>query len=150
MVTPIQEWQPQVEDVTLPSGKVVQLKRPDMVELINGDGDVPDLLSSLILDLTQNNMGKRQEVTVTKDNLPQIMASMNVICKACFVVPQLWDNNTADETHIPIKWVAFNDKAFVMAWALGGQYEAARAFPQESNGHLETVPGGDAVPTKAK
>lgn len=149
MVTPIHEWAPQAEEVTLPSGKVARLKRPDLVAMITGDGDVPDLLSNLILDMTQNNMGARQEVVIDKETLPQIMKSMDVIACACFVEPKVWQKDVAEGEYIPVQWIPFNDKATVMAWALGGQYQAAKTFPPEPNGHLGAVPPGEPVSGKA-
>jgi len=148
MVTPINEWMPQAEEITLPSGKVALLKRPDLVAMISGDGEVPDLLSNLILDMTQNNMGQRQELTIDKETLPQIMKSMDVIAIACFVTPKLWTKDAAEGEYIPVAWVPFNDKATVMAWALGGQYQPAKTFPPEPNGHLATVPPIEPVSGK--
>ena len=145
MTTPIHEWAPQPEAVTLPSGKTAKLKRPDLVEMISGTGEVPDLLSNLILDMMQSNMGSRQEVSLTRETMPQIMQSMNVIAKACFIEPRLIDGDAVEGDAIPLAWVSFNDKAFVMAWALGGQYEPAQRFPGQSNGRVELVPPESGV-----
>jgi hypothetical protein len=149
MVTPISEWEPQAEDVPLPSGKVAKLKRPDLVDMIAGEGEIPDLLSNLVMNLTVN--GKAKEITLdtmTNEQLKELMKSLNVIAIACFVEPRLWegDEQRADGA-IPVKWVAFNDKAAVMAWALGGKYQASATFPAKANGHLDAV---SAVPTVRK
>lgn len=150
MVTPIQEWEPQVEDVTLPSGKSVKAKRPDLVAMISDDGDVPDLLSNLIVSLLTGSGGKTtfDLATMTPDQLKEMVKSANVIAKACFVEPQLWDNAQRDETHIPLAWVSLNDKAFIMGWALGGQYQPAKTFPAQPNGHVESIPAGKQLRRK--
>lgn len=149
MVTPISEWEPQAEEVTLPSGKVVKLKRPDLVSMISGEGDVPDVLSNMILSMV-NGSGGSKEIDINPETLPQIMSSLNVIAKACFVEPLLWDNPQRDETHIPVSWVTFGDKGFVMAWALGGQYEPVKTFPPAANGNMATVPTSNKLSRKAK
>lgn len=152
MVTPIADWQPAVEEVKLPSGKSAMLKRPDLVELISGEGDIPDVLTTLILSMISGN--ERQELKITQESLPQIFRSLNVIAKACFVEPKLWDQDHAEGEYIPLSWLTFNDKGFVFAWALGAQYEPAATFPAQQNGNVEPVPvvpgGGRAAKRRVR
>lgn len=149
-VTPINEWQPAVEELTLPSKKVIKARRPDLVAMIaEGEGDTPDLLSNMVMQMI-SNPGSRSEVAITPETLPQIMSSLNVIAIAAFVEPRLWDKDEADDEHIPVGWVSFADKAFVMAWALGGQYEPAKTFPEKSNGHMATIQAGSPISGASK
>lgn len=148
MVTPIQDWQAaSEEEVTLPSGKVVRLRRPDLVDLLMGNGDIPDVLTNMIVDSI--NGGGRKEFEINKETLPQLIESINVIAKAVFVEPKLWNEIYADEAQgiIPIGWVSFADKTHVFAWAMGAQFQPAETFPAQQNGHLPVVsakPGAEA------
>ncbi len=143
-LTPLEAWDVQTEIVKLPSGRVVELKRPDLVDLVSGKGDVPDVLADVVLGQMQS--AGRKEFEINRETLPQIMQSLNVIARAVFVFPKLGDEAGC----IPLSAIPFNDKAWVFAWALGAQYEPARSFPVEQNGNLAAVPAGEPVPSEAE
>lgn len=150
MVTPLNEWVPQPEEVTLPSGKIAKLKRPDLVDLIAGDGEIPDLLSNLVISMT-SGAGKTTELSMDKldrQQLKELLKSLNVIAIACFVEPKLCEGDTPLGDAIPVAWVKFEDKAHVMAWALGGRYEAAKSFPAQQNGHVAAIPPSKRIRSK--
>lgn len=147
--TPINEWEPQAEEVTLSSGRRAKLLRPDLVAMIAGDGDTPDVLSNLVLSMVTGDSGKR-ELDITPDTLPQIMKSLNVVNKACFVEPKLWDNDFADEEHIPIKWLTFQERGEVFGWALGAKFQFDQGISTKQNGRVATVPAGNNLSRKAQ
>lgn len=152
MITPLNDWQPKPEEVHLPSGKVALLKRPDLVDLIAGDGEIPDLLSNLVMSMTAGAGGARELSMnkLSKDELKQLLKSLNVIAIACFVEPRLCEGNERQGDAIPVGWLGFEDKAHIMAWALGGRYEAVKSFPEKQNGNLPTVSPGKRIRRPAK
>lgn len=141
------------ETVQLPSqegtDQAVLLKRPDLISLVAaGEGDIPDVLTGLIMQ-TIERQGQRTEFTPTRENLPQIMQAVNVLCKATFVQPKVWDADS-DETHLSVQDIPFADKMFVFGWALGGEYKPAKSFRPEPNGSVDAVPSDNGLPSKAK
>jgi hypothetical protein len=142
----------QAEEVQLPSqagtDKAVLLRRPDVIDLIASDGNVPDLLSDLVMRGV--NGGEQVELGITKENLPDIGKTLDIVAKACFVQPKLWDNAEADGEHIPVKWLTFQDKSFVFAWALGGEYQSAKSFRDEPDAGMDAVPSSNGAAHKSK
>jgi hypothetical protein len=143
MVTAYEEWVPKTEEVTLPSGKTALLRRPDLVDIITGGGDVPDILTNMIMESINGEKDDAQELAITAENLPSVLKMLNVIAAACFVEPQVV-NGTGEPPAgtILAKWIPFNDRAHVFGWALGAQFQPAATFPQEQAGDVGIVPAG--------
>lgn len=147
-ITPFAEWADDSEDVQLPSGKVVKLRRPDIIELIGEDGEAPDVLGTLVLSSIS---GKGAGVEIDDlDKLRQVMQSVNTVCKAAFVYPKLWDDDVVEEPYIPVGRVPFNDRSFVFAWVLGVKYQAAQSFRPQPAGDMGTVPAVQNVRPQTK
>lgn len=141
------------EEVQLPSqrgtDKAVLLKRPDLIALVTGKGDIPDVLTGLIMQSVEGGGGQR-EFAITRESLPEIMSAMNAVCKATFFEPQVWDNDEPGEGCMPLAWLTFDDKAFVFAWALGGEYEGAKSFRDEPGAGVDTVPASNGTAPESK
>lgn len=140
------------EEVQLPSqrgtDKAVLLRRPDLVALIGGDGEIPDVLTGLVM---AGIKGERQEFDLTPESVPQIMKSLDIIAIATFVAPKLWHGDeVSDDGRMPVGWLKFEDKGFVFAWALGAEYQPAASFRPEQNGHVGSVQSRHGVPRKAE
>lgn len=140
------------EEVQLPSqkdtDKGVLLRRPDLIALISGEGDVPDVLTGLVMASLK---GKREETELTAETLPQMLKSLDVIAVATFVEPKLWmgDEVSADD-RMPVKWLSFEDKGFIFAWALGAEFKPAESFRPEQNGHVAIVQSNNRVRANTK
>lgn len=136
-------FRPDEEEVQLPSqqgtDRCVVLRRPDLIQLISGDGDVPDVLTNLVLSML-NGSGRKQQLEITRETLPQLMGSLNTVAMAAFVRPKLWLREEAEGEFVPASWISFADKAWVFAWALGGEYQAADRFRAQPNGDARAVP----------
>lgn len=143
---------PKTEQVQLPSQKgteeCVLLRRPDIIALVSGEGDVPDILTNLML--SSINASQPSEMAIDADNLPQVFESMDHICKVCFVQPKLGDKDTEDAEYMPVSWLSFTDRTFVFEWALGAQYEAASSFRPESDADVDVVQQVPDVPAGTK
>lgn len=125
------------EVVQLPSqegtNKAVRLQKPDLVQLF-ADGEAPDLLSSIALNNLGNGTNK-PNVSIDKDNLPDLMKTLDFVCRLCFLEPQLGNN----EGELPLHKIQFNDKMFVFMWALGAEYQPARQFPDETRENMDDL-----------
>lgn len=145
MVTPYEDWIPQTEEVTLPSGKVALLRRPELVDIIIGD-DIPDVLTNMVMDAVNRKTSQSlEEFELTAENMPELLKMFNVIAVACFVDPKVVDGvNAPPPGAILAKWIPFKDRAHVFGWALGAQFQPAATFPEEQTGDVGIVsPGGD-------
>lgn len=147
MVTSLQDWKKPsgtTEEVQLPSGNRAVLKRTDPVEFMTSGGDIPDVLTQIIIDSIQQQ--GRREFEITKDNLPELLESLNVITCAVFHEPKVVRDDELQgeptEAVRPLSWISFQDKAFVFAWALGAQFDPAAKFPAQQAQRMATVPNG--------
>lgn len=150
-IATLDDFRPSAEAVQLPSqngtDKRVMLRRPDMVRLISSDGNVPDLLTSIVL--AQIN-GRTAEVDVDETTIPQLMQMLNTIAVATFVEPALCEEDEPVDGKLPVAWVSFEDKGFVMSWALGVEAQALQRFRQEPGGNVESVQQVQKVRAKSK
>lgn len=113
----VKQWRKNLTTkVTLPSGNVAALKPVNLMDLVR-QGDVPDTLSGLIVDLLDN--AKPQSMSL--EDLRQYGDVIDLVCKACFVDPALAD--VASETALGVDEVSFADKMTVFQWANAGATE---------------------------
>ncbi len=149
------DFAPQAEEVQLPSQlgteSCVLLQRPDVIALIGGDGEAPDVLSNLVLSsLNGKAQAEKKGLEINRETLPQMLSTMRLIAKATFVQPKLWEKEESDQEHMPVKWLDFNDLSFVFAWALGAEYQPASSFPEKPGGGVEAVQPLPGLQGKAK
>lgn len=142
------EWVQQTEIVTLPSGRTAELRRPDLVNLIGEEGNVPNVLANLVLSGIQNGTTTIEVKDV--ETFREILKALNVIAKAAFVFPELSDDPECSAPFVHVGKVPMNDKGWVFAWALGAQYQPAASFRQEPGGRVGFVPTGQNVRGKTK
>jgi hypothetical protein len=125
-VTPASAWEKQTELVELPSGKVAELQRPDMIDMVLRDGSIPDSLASLVVESITT--GARTEWKPTTDELPGIANLLDTLCKACFVYPRVVESEPDyDAGEIALKDVKSIDRMWLMSWAMDGGEEASAA-----------------------
>lgn len=126
------------QEITLPSGKVALLKKPDVLELI-ADQDMPDLITNqLMSNLTGAPAAK---VEVKREDMPKMLNILNKMCKACFVEPRIVDNAAAED-EIELRHIDFNDKVAVLEFAFGQEGLKAQSFRSQPNAGVPTVSNG--------
>jgi len=135
------DFRPKHHEVQLPSqagtGKAVLLRKPNIIDLIDQDGSVPDPLTEMMLSSISGRPQK--EINLDAQRLPGLLKAVDRIAVACFVQPKLWYEDDGDDAHVPVAWVPLEDKMFVASWALGREYQPAAAFPESSDERLGTV-----------
>lgn len=148
------DFNPAVE-VELPSmagsGNVVLLRLPDLLALVDSDGDVADPLTNILLSSLNGKGGSGEtKLEYTRENLPTFIAMLDRICMATFVSPKL-TLGEGDDEHVSVRHVSFNDKVFIMQWAMGGgDFRKVERFRPQSGGNVETVPKGKVVPVRPR
>jgi hypothetical protein len=139
-------FQPATETVQLPSQEgtkqAVLLRKPDLVALMSGEGEMPDVLSELVSDEIsgRKNGAKTRELQLTPEVVKRLMPLFDAVAIATFAQPRLWREAESDGEHMPVAWLSFEDKAFVFAWALGAEYVPLSKFREETGADVESVP----------
>lgn len=132
--------------VTLPSGITVRLKKPDVLALIAEDGDIPDVLSGIALGGLATPQRPAQPFKA--GDVRALFGLINPITRAAFVEPRIVDKAEDDlaDDEILLEHVQFNDKTFVLNWALGTDGQAAHRFPGKQTSRMEPLPASGDVP----
>lgn len=133
------------EDVELPSGRVARLRKPDVLALIMESGEIPDVLSGQLLAGLQGSAAPKQ-IEITAESVRDLMEVVNAVTRAAFVLPRIVDKPEAEMTddEIGIEHVAFNDRVFVLKWAMGGSIMAAQRFP-DAPARVGAVPASERL-----
>ncbi len=118
------------EEVTLPSGNVALLRRPDMMALATED-DAPNVLAGVVVAAMQGQDMKQLEIKPT--GLKDLVALLNKIARAAFVSPKIVDNPQGED-EIALADVSLADKSWILTWAMGTDGAAAARFPGEPGG----------------
>jgi len=138
-------------EVELPSmrgsGDVVLLRLPDMLSLVDSKGEVTDPLTNLLVASLNGNGGSNaSKLEYTPENLPTFSAMLDRICVATLVSPKLTLDTHGDDEHLPARYVSFNDKVFIMQWAMGGgAFQSAERFRPQPSDDVEIVPEGEGI-----
>ncbi len=130
-VSPASSWKRVSEEHTLPSGRVVELRRIDPIEVVMSGGNVPGSLSGFIAKAMS---GKSAALNLQAEDATFMPELAGRICKAAFVYPRIVDDEPDyDAGEIALADIPFVDKMDVFSWAFsaGGQRNAAEAFPQQ-------------------
>lgn len=114
-VTSASEWVTS-ETVELPSGRVAELKAPDMASLLLSDGSLPDSVLNKFLFASDEDQDDKMDVKAFKQMLPL----MNHVVMATFVSPKVVESGADYETEINVSDVVMSDKEFVLSWAMSG------------------------------
>lgn len=143
-VTPAAEWRVARQGVVkeLPSGRRVRL-RPVDVSLLLLEGDIPDLLTPVVLtmfygvgDVKDNPVAS--VLGTTRDEWPVI----NLICRVAFVEPRIVDEPQADD-EIAIEDIDFLDRRATYVMVTQG-LDALRRFRFQPVADLEISADGEA------
>lgn len=132
----LNEWREKRQTtLTLPSGLEVKVKRISLLDLV-GSGKIPNTLYGMVKKV---DSGK---VKLEPEALQELGPLLNAVAVGCLVEPAIAD--TADETHIGVDELPFEDKLFLFQWS---NEEAKRLAPfrGEQAGDLGAVPGGDDI-----
>jgi hypothetical protein len=106
------EWRArQVEDVVLPSGLAVKVKRVGLKELA-AQGRIPETLLGIIqqaMDGSGEEGGPK--IKIQLKDLGAIGEAYDLVAKACLVYPKV--ANQADDEHLSVDEIPFEDKEFI-------------------------------------
>lgn len=148
---------------TLPSGKVARLRKPDVIDLIMGDGTIPDALTPIIMAGLKGEQVTDQIdwAKLTPEQIAGLFGLLNKVAAGAFVEPRIVDKPESEmgDGEIGIEHVEFNDKNFVFSWAMGADGGKAARFPSQPAGsvgpistdaHNQTKRSGDPRRGKAR
>lgn len=125
--TPATDWKRREELVTLPSGKQALLRAPNVINMIMGDGAMPDFLVKQMTDaLTGNNEestpaeGEDENLDIGVDDFRALIGIADAVTRAAMVQPRLCaegETPNYDSGEISLDDIDFPDRMFIMQWA---------------------------------
>lgn len=99
--------------VVTPSGLAITMKRVSLMDLVT-QGTVPDSLLGFF-DLAMKSAKKSADgqgkVEMEAEQIPELVQAFNAVAKACVIDPPLADE--ADDEHLSVDELPFNDKGFI-------------------------------------
>ena len=124
------EWRArQIEDVVLPSGLAVRVKRVGLKELA-AQGRIPETLLGIIQQAMDGSGEEGSpKIKIQLKDLGAIGEVYNLVAAACIVEPKLADQ--ADDEHLSVDELPFEDKEFIFERS---NQEAASLAPFPSGG----------------
>lgn len=128
-LTSASAWKPQIWRTQLPSGKVVEVKKPSVFALIADDGSIPDTAFEMF---TQQPNGKQKELSAsdTRDQMRTMLAMARLIVPNAVTSVRVVTDGEADylSGEIHIRDIDEQDQLFIVTWAMqGGEPELALA-----------------------
>jgi hypothetical protein len=125
MATNVKEWK-KTEEMILPSGNVVELRRVSLMDLI-AQSSIPDTLSALAVEVTTAKAGPKLDA----NQLRQYEQVVNAVVKAAVVSPAITEQGGADSLAVrEVDWV---DRIQIFQWA-NGAATALRPFRGQPGG----------------
>jgi|GEM_PF-2552111 len=152
-ITPISAWVEEYEIVHLPyAQKNVGLRKVDVMDILMGDGQIPNVLLSMIQgDITPT---QTQNVQMEGDDFKRFRELLDKLARACFANPPIVD--TMEEVQegkgILSSMIPFNDKSLLIAYCMGGraQFENATKFLEQQEGSVVAVQPSDNIPSESE
>jgi len=138
-MTTLTAWRAaRTQQLTLPSGLIVTVRKVDLADLL-ARGRIPTPL----VDMVMVQLGAAETTRVTPEAFGDYVAMVNTVVAAALIDPPLAE--TPDATHLTIDELPLSDRLAIWNWA---QAEGAQfaAFPGQSNGNASAASSGDAIP----
>lgn len=126
-----------VEEIPLPSGLSVQVRRPDVARLVmeSETGTVPTfLVNQVISRLVGKPVGENEEWIPKPEDLQGVNRFIDLVVRASLVWPVLSENPDYEAGQIHISDLMEDDRNTIFLWALPGGAQTVQRFRTEPNG----------------
>lgn len=153
-ITSAKEWKKKTrsgEQVTLPTGAVVLLKKPNLIDLAR-NGQIPNLLASFALQGFNGPEKTMTDIQATPKAqlLQEFGESLASVCKASFISPRITPTGEEDDA-ISLSDIDMEDQIAVLGWVMGVKADALSTFlAQGKDSPVEPSPNGGDVPPEAE
>lgn len=146
-VTSIQEWRTKnaPEEVELPSGNVVKLRKVHLLEMAR-DGEIPATLATMISNEGKINLNAADLLSKGND-MADLLNMIDAISIKAFAGPKLGKEATDDQ--LGLDEVDVMDRMFVFRWCNRGA-EQLKPFRPEQDASVESAPDGQDVRDEAE
>lgn len=128
------------EELTLPSGLTVEVRRPDTGRLVmeSETGVIPTFLVNQVIGrLVGKAINETTEWIPTQDDLPGLNRFMDMVVKAALVWPVIVTSNPDYEAgQIVMSDLSEEDRSTLFVWGLPGGSAAVQRFRTESGGSV--------------
>lgn len=131
------------EEIQLPSGLSVEVRRPDISRLVmeSKDGSVPAFLQQQVIAGLQGKAETVEAWDPSKEDLSTMSRFMDMVVRAALVWPVIVEGEPDyDAGQISINDLEQADRTFLFGWAMPDSNAAAGRFRAKQNGTVEPVP----------
>lgn len=131
------------EEVQLPSGLTVEVRKPDISRLVmeSKDGSVPAFLQQQVVAGLAGKAETVDDWDPSKEDLATMSRFMDMVVRAALVWPVIVDGNPDyDAGQISLHDLEQADRTFLFGWAMPDSNAAAGRFRAKQNGAVEPVP----------
>ena len=142
--TPVGDWRQATELVELPSGKVAELRRPNLLAMLReGGDDVPNFLKVFVARKLNNAGGDENPMQNIEDPMDAVN-TLFFLAKSVFVYPVLVDGEPQGEDEVYVGDMALEDLSYASGYAIGEPEvrEQLKRFRREAESDVEPVPAG--------
>lgn len=146
--TPVSDWRQDGELVELPSGKVAELRRPNLLAMLrDGGDDVPNFLKAYVARklTSKNGTGDDENPMQNIKDPMDAVDTLIFLAKSVFVYPRLVDGEPQADDEVRVSDMDVNDLSYASAYALGDPeaIQRLKRFRDEKEGDVEPVPAGE-------
>jgi hypothetical protein len=152
--TPASQWKrpaAPTQTVALPSGNVVRMRVPNVLDLLRGKG-LPAPLSGKVAEILAL-ADEEARSRVLKEDPAQVVGAFDVIdelCRFLVVEPRIAaEGEEPGEGEIALDWLSVDDRLDIIAAVVGGS-AAALSFPGAPGDGALDRPTGAALPVPSE
>lgn len=143
----LKAWRKQREEqVELPSGLEVRLRRVSLLDLVMG-GEIPTPLLGLVDELTGKEGEEQMPMSIDVAEFPKFSGVFNELVLKCVIDPPVKAKAGADA--LGIDEIPAEDKIFIFQWANQGAAEL-KPFRGEAGEPGDAALSGNGVPSETK
>ena len=152
-VTPVSSWKKPNAPMTLPTGKVIKLRRAGMQAFLKA-GIIPNSLMTVVQDAVDKGVAPDKAVSESSsDNLNDLLEMVDEVTVFCALEPRIYREPKKEEERdnelLYVDEVDDEDKMFIFQWATGGTADVEQ-FRKEAGNVLDLVRASKELEQKSK
>lgn len=138
---------PKPQMIQLPSqmgtGQCVEVKRPDLINLIMKDGEIINLLRPVMAGWVSNTgENNLDNIFQLLELVPELEPRFNRVVLATVVTPKMNEEQ--------VKGLTIRDRIQVVMWAVGEEFGEIASFLKQSTARVPTVSGSAGLPNPSE
>lgn len=150
-LTPASDWGVFSEIVELPSGKVAEFKRLNVLMMLErGGDDIPNFLKAYVARSIRGEANSKNPMDAIEDPT-EAVKMITFLARQVFLFPKLVNGKPQADDEVTIDLVDAGDLSFAAAYGLGDPevIKQLETFRNEAASNVEPVPTGNELEPEA-